>query len=104
MLNDLNKSHDMTSRRNWVIAAIAGATMLAAATGAQAGEGQWKHGLKHGGPGYYEPYYVAVPPGHVRYVVPAPVYYASPVTYVPAYPVYAAPAPGLNLNFNIPLR
>ena len=87
--------------RSRIVAGIVGLAMLGGAAGAQAGEGHWKHGRY----GYYEPEYVFVPPGHVHYYAPRPVIvYPAPV-YVPAYPVYAPPAyPGLNLNFNIPLR
>ena len=91
-----------TPRRGWLAAAIAGAAILGAATGAEAGEGHWKHG----------PYYV--PPGHVYYYAPAPVYYRpapvvvyrpAPVFYEPAYPVYAAPvAPSFSMGLTVPLR
>lgn len=90
-------------RRTWrtaTAAAIAGLSVLATATGALADndeERRWKH-RRH--------YFVA--PGHVYYA--PPVYYPQrPVVVYPA-PVYYAPAPvyypppGLNLNFNIPLR
>ncbi len=73
--------------------------VLGIATAAQAHDG-W-HWKKHR---YF------VPPGHVYYsppVVYAPrpvmVYRPAPVYYAPE-PVYYGPPPGLNLNFNIPLR
>ena len=106
--HDLKKLADRTNRQRWMTAGIVGAAILTAATGAQAGEGHWKHGR-----GHYAPYYVAVPPGHVRYYAPPPVVYAAPpmvvypapVVYAPAYPVYDGPAsPSLNLGINIPLR
>jgi hypothetical protein len=103
------KPADRTNR-SWIIAGIVGIAMLGAAAGVRAdeGEGHWKH--RHHDHGYYGPRYVVVPP---HYYAP-PRYYAPPVVYAPAYPVYAAPAypvydapyyaPGVNLNFNIPLR
>ena len=103
------KTLDDKTNRSWVIAGLVGIATLGVAAGAQAGEGHG-HGKHHHG--YYAPQYVAVPPGHVHYYAPAPVYYVAPrpvmvypapVAYVPAYPVYAAP-PGLNLNLNLPLR
>jgi hypothetical protein len=81
--------------RSSLMVAIAGAALVGAAARADDDdEGHhWKH--RHG-------YYV-VPPGHVYYVAPPPVvYYPQPV-YVPAYPMYTSP-PGVNLNFNVPLR
>lgn len=94
--------------RGILTALAAGAAVLGAAVGAEAGDG---HGKKYRG--YYGPGYVMVPPGHVY--APAPVYYAprpvmvypAPVMYAPAYPVYAAPyAPvgSLNLGISLPLR
>lgn len=86
------------ARKTGLIAgAICAATTLA--NTAEGGEGG--HGRA-----VYAPYYVAAPP--VIYYPPT-VIYARPraIEYVPAYPVYAVPAypsPGVNLNFNIPLR
>jgi len=78
-------------------AAIAGLSVLAAATGALAHDDErgWKHR------GHY-----FVPPGHVYYG--PPVYYAPrPVIVYPA-PVYYEPAPVYypppGLTINIPLR
>jgi hypothetical protein len=105
------------TNRSWIIAGIVGIAMLGAAAGARAdeGEGHWKHG--HRDHRDYGPRYVVVPSPYYappRYYAPPPRYYAPPVVYAPAYPVYAAPAypvydapyqpPGVNLNFNIPLR
>jgi hypothetical protein len=114
---DMNKPDDRTNRQRWMMAGIVGAAILTAATGAQAGEGHWKHGWSHGR-GYYAPYYrgyyapyyyapyVTVPTGHVRYYAPPPVVvYPAPAVYAPTYPIYDGPAyPSLNLGVNIPLR
>ena len=105
--HDLKKPAGKTNRQIWMMAGIAGAAILTAATGAQAGEGHWKHGRGHNAP-----YYVVVPPGQVGYYAPPVVYaappmvvYPAPVVYAPAYPVYDGPAsPSLNLGINIPLR
>ena len=105
--HDLKKLAERTNRQRWMMAGIVGAAILTATTSAQAGEGRWKHGHDHDAP-----YYVAVPPGHVRYYAPPPVVYAppmvvypAPVVYAPAYPVYDGPVnPSLNLGINIPLR
>jgi len=76
--------------------------VFALATAAQAHDG-WHHWKKH--------HRHFVPPGHVYYYAP-PVYYAPrpvvvyqprPVYYAPE-PMYYGPPPGLNLNFNVPLR
>lgn len=85
------------------IAMLTGAAMLFGGAAAQAHDGgppgHWKHG-------YW------VPPGHAYYYSAPPVFYAPapvvvyrppPVVYEPVYPVYGPP-PGLNLNFNVPLR
>ncbi len=100
-----------------LLAAMAGAVVLGAAAGAQAGDGNGKRYQ-----GYYGPAYVKVPPGHVRYVAPAPVVYVAPapvayaapapvvvypapVAYVPAYPAYGAyPGGNLSIGLNLPLR
>jgi hypothetical protein len=105
MRERIEKLDNKTGRRLWPVAAIAGVAILGAATGALArdhddDEGNWKH---HGR-GYYAPYYVAVPPGHVRYYYPPPVVvYPAPVYYAPP-PVYYGPPPGLNINLAVPLR
>jgi hypothetical protein len=100
MREHVKKLESETGRRRWLVAAIAGAAILGAASGALArdddeGEGHWKHHWR----GYYAPYYVAVPPGHARY------YYAPPppVVVYPA-PIYYEPAPPPGLTINIPLR
>jgi hypothetical protein len=96
--------NDVIKQRPWwtaTVAVIAGLSVLATATGALAhddDEREWKHHGHH-----------FIPPGHVYYYGP-PAYYAprpvvvypAPVYYEPA-PVYYPP-PGLNLNFNVPLR
>jgi hypothetical protein len=105
MRDDLNKIWNGRKGPGIFAALVAGVAVLAAATGAEAGEGRGKK-LGHY---YYAPGYVAVPPGHVHYYAPAPVYYAprpvavypAPVMYAPAYPVYSPP-PGVSIN--IPLR
>jgi hypothetical protein len=87
-----------SNRRCWCAAAIAGAAVLAAAAGAEAGDGHWKK--KHGR--YF------VPLGHVYYVAPPPVYYYRPApvvvypepVYVPRYRYYREPS----LSVTIPLR
>ena len=85
------------------VATIAGPGL---ATAAEAGEGNKYRG-------YYGQGYVMVPPGHVRYVAPAPVVYAvpapvvvypAPVAYVPAYPAYGYPGGNLSIGLNLPLR
>ena len=98
-------------RRGILAACVAGAAALLAVSGAEAGEGH-----KHRGyyaPGYYAPGYVKVPPGHVRYLAPAPMVYAvpapvvvypAPVAYVPAYPAYGYPGGSLSIGLNLPLR
>ncbi len=85
--------------RSCLMVAVVGTALVgtvARADDDDEGHHHWRH--HHG-------YYV-VPPGHVYYV-PAPppvVYYPAPV-YVPAYPAYIDPGPpGINLNFNVPLR
>lgn len=75
--------------------------MVAVASAAQAHDDwHWKKKHRH-----------FVPPGHVYYYAP-PVVYAPPPVVVyrprPVYyapePMYYGPPPGMNLNFNIPLR
>lgn len=74
--------------------------MVAVASAAQAHDDwHWKKKHRH-----------FVPPGHVYYAPPvvyAPppvvVYRPRPVYYAPE-PTYYGPPPGMNLNFNIPLR
>jgi hypothetical protein len=79
-------------------AALAGLAVLSVAAGAQAhDQKRWKHHGRH-----------FVPPGHAYHapviVYRAPVYYErAPVYYEPTY-YYPPPPPGLNLNFNVPLR
>ncbi|SKA24295.1 hypothetical protein SAMN02745126_04389 [Enhydrobacter aerosaccus] len=85
---------------------VAGFGVLTVATAAQAHDEKY---WKRNGPPF-------VPPGHVYYT--PPVYYAPPVVYAAPRPVvvypppmvyeappaYYGPPPGLNLNFNVPLR
>jgi len=90
--------------------AIAGAVML---TTSAAMAGDWKKGRGHhhheydgevifvkpARPVYYAPYYAPRP----VVVYPAPVYYAPPVAYAPAYgPAY--PGGNLSIGVNVPLR
>jgi hypothetical protein len=79
----------MARTSGWLAAVIGAATLVGAASGAEAREGHWKHGP----PGHYwGPNYAMVPPGHMRFYGPGPVIYAPPpVAYVTSYPVYAAP-------------
>jgi len=87
-----------STRRGWWMAAVAGAAVLGAATGAEAGEGHWK---KH-----HRPYFV--PPGHVYYAAPPPVYYYRPApvvmypepVYYPRHRYYREPS----ISVTIPLR
>lgn len=87
-----------STRRGWWMAAIAGAAVLGAATGAEAGEGHWK---KH--------HRYFVPPGHVYYAAPPPVYYyrPAPVVMYPE-PVYVRPyryySPAPSISVTLPLR
>lgn len=94
--------------RGILAACVATMAGLGLASGAHAGEGN-----KHRGYYGYGPGYVMVPPGHVRYVAPAPVVYAvpapvvvypAPVAYVPAYPAYGYPGGNLSIGLNLPLR
>jgi hypothetical protein len=105
----LFKEVDMTRHATtWRTILRRAATMLigaggvfALATAAQAHD-DWHHWKKH--------HRHFIPPGHVYYA--PPVYYAPrpvvvyqprPVYYAPE-PMYYGPPPGLNLNFNVPLR
>ena len=107
-MRDPNKLPRGLNGRGILAAFVAGAALLGAAAGAEAGEG---HGKKHRHH-YYAPGYVAVPPGHVHYYAPAPVYHAprpvmvypAPVMYAPAYPVYGPPGGSVNLGISLPLR
>lgn len=107
-MRDLNKLPSGWNGRGILSALAAGAAVLGAAAGAEAGEG---NGKKYRG--YYAPAYVLVPQGYAY--APAPIVYAprpvvvypAPVMYAPAYPVYAAPYPpvsSLNLGISLPLR
>lgn len=85
-------------RKAGLLVGVIGAAATVAGT-AEGGEGGW-------GRKVWVPYYAAPP---VVYAPrPAVVYAPPPVAYVPAYPVVpvypAYPAPGLNLNLNLPLR
>ena len=66
------------------------------------GRGWRKH--EYCGPYVYAPppVYVARPP--VYYAPPPPVYYAPPPPVYYAPPAVVAPAPGLSIGVNIPLR
>ena len=101
-----------------IVAAVAGAAVLAGAAGNAQADNWKKHRHYYGG----APVYV-VPPGHVRYYAPAPVVYAvprpvvyapapapvvvypQPVQYAPAYPAYyGSPVGSLNIGVSVPLR
>jgi hypothetical protein len=91
---------DAAKRMGWCSALVLGVAIFTNAA-ARADDDEWKHWKHHG---YF------VPPGHVYYggpVIYAPrpvvVYEPPPVYYAPA-PTYYGPPPGLNLNFNVPLR
>jgi hypothetical protein len=99
----------LTGRGVLTICAVVVAA-LGLASGAEAGEGK-KH--RHYYVPGYGPGYVVVPPGHVRYLAPAPVVYAAPppmvvypapIAYVPAYPAYGSPGGNLSIGLNLPLH
>ena len=101
-----NKLLSGLNGRGILTACLTATVALGMASGAEAGEG-------HKYRGYYGPGYVMVPPGHVRYIAPAPVVYAvpapvmvypAPVAYVPAYPAYGYPGGSLSIGLNLPLR
>ena len=92
------------------MAALVSTAALGAGSAAEAND--WKKHHHH----HVPPGYVVVPPGHVHYVVPAPVVYAAPVVvypqpvayvpvhYAPAYPTYGRPVGSLSLGLTVPLR
>jgi hypothetical protein len=92
----------MTLRSSVAIAA-AGTFLLALSAAGTAQAGDKRH--KHWRGGHHHHHYHHVPPGHVRYYYPAPVYVApAPVYYAPA-PVYAVPSrPVVSFGAVIPLR
>lgn len=99
-----NKLPSGLNGRGILTACVAAVAAFGLASGAEAGEGNKYRG-------YYAPGYVMVPPGHVRYIAPAPVVYAvpapvvvypAPVAYVPAYGGY--PGGNLSIGLNLPLR
>jgi hypothetical protein len=80
--------------------------LVAVATAAQAHDGwHWKKGRYFVPPGhvYYAPPVVYAPRPVVVYRPPPVVYAPEPMYYGPPASYYGPP-PGLNLNFNIPLR
>ncbi len=112
MLDTINKPGRATCCRSLVAATVMGGAVLGAMGSAQAGEGHGKKHGRHHAPYYVvAPYYVAVPPGHVRYYAPPPVAYAPPVVvypqpmaYVPTYPAYYGPARGsMSFGLTVPL-
>ena len=99
----------MTRGVAWLAAGFAGAFVAVLAVPAQAeppcGRG-WRKG-EWCGHYYAPPPVVVVPPRPVYVAPPPPVVYAPPppVVYAPPPVVYApAPAPGLSIGVNIPLR
>ena len=99
-----------TILRRGATVVIGAGGVFALATAAQAHDG-WHHWKKK----HHRHF---IPPGHVYYAPPVvyaprpvvvyqprPAYYYQPrpVYYAPK-PMYYGPPPGLNLNFNVPLR
>jgi hypothetical protein len=107
MLSDVSKALTAINWRGAIVAGLVATTVLGVTGVAEAKD--WKRGH------YYGPGYVFVPPGHMRYYAPAPVFYAAPppvvvypqpVAFVPAYPAYdyGAPLGSLSLGVTLPLR
>jgi hypothetical protein len=85
--------------RSTALVMVAGTALVGAVARADDDDDDHHHHWKNHHRGY-----IVVPPGHAYYYVPAPppvVYYSAPA-YGPAYPEPGPP--GLNLNFNVPLR
>jgi hypothetical protein len=108
MQDDVRETRTGWQWRAGLAVALIGAIAVSATGAAWAhdDDDDWKPRKRHR---HYAPYYVVVPPGHVRYVAPPVVYAPPPVVVYPApvmaYPDYAGPPGGsINLGVTLPMR